>query len=88
MVLSIRGFHWRSSVSLIGRYCRGIRMSAPARAKEILNEMKEKNPYYDKYAEKIAKLQKSSPQEFLDRIDKVDPQKKSVAKEPKRLVGI
>ncbi|KAL3278560.1 hypothetical protein HHI36_016106 [Cryptolaemus montrouzieri] len=28
------------------------------------------NPYYEKYADKIAKLQKTSPEEFLQRIEK------------------
>ncbi|XP_011193221.1 ATP synthase mitochondrial F1 complex assembly factor 1 [Zeugodacus cucurbitae] len=50
---------------------RTISMSAMRRAEEALDKMKEKNPYFDKYAEKIAKLQQTSPEEFLDRVDKV-----------------
>uniref|UniRef100_W8C4F5 ATP synthase mitochondrial F1 complex assembly factor 1 n=1 Tax=Ceratitis capitata TaxID=7213 RepID=W8C4F5_CERCA len=50
---------------------RTISMSAMRRAEEALEKMKEKNPYFEKYAEKIAKLQQTSPEEFLDRVDKV-----------------
>lgn len=46
-------------------------MSAQRRAEEALDKLKEKNPYYEKYAEKIAKLQQTSPDEFLERVDKV-----------------
>lgn len=46
-------------------------MSASLRAEEALEKLKEKNPYYEKYAEKIAKLQQTSPDEFLERVDKV-----------------
>lgn len=41
------------------------------RAQEALDKMKEKNPYFDKYADKIARLQQSSREEFLERLDKV-----------------
>lgn len=46
-------------------------MSAQRRAQEALDKIKEKNPYFDKYADKIAKLQQTSPEEFLERVDKV-----------------
>lgn len=46
-------------------------MSAQRRAQEALEKIKEKNPYFDKYADKIAKLQQTSPEEFLERVDKV-----------------
>lgn len=46
-------------------------MSAMRRAQEALDKMKEKNPYFDKYADKIARLQQSSREEFLERLDKV-----------------
>ncbi|XP_059609917.1 ATP synthase mitochondrial F1 complex assembly factor 1 [Phlebotomus argentipes] len=55
---------------------RGVTMSASARAKEVVEELKEKNPYYEKYAEKIAKLQKTSPEEFLSRVDNLEKVKK------------
>lgn len=98
MALNSRGL-WKSSLSSIVSNChqyfvrpqqvsvaRGIQMSSQQRAKEVLDEMKEKNPYYDKYAEKIAKLQNSSPQEFLQRMDKVDPKKKITSMETKRFL--
>lgn len=46
-------------------------MSAQRRAQEAVDKLKEKNPYYEKYADKIAKLQQTSPDEFLERVDKV-----------------
>lgn len=50
---------------------RSIRMSAMRRAEEALSKIKETNPYYEKYAKKIADLQQTSPEEFLERVDKV-----------------
>lgn len=50
---------------------RTITMSAQRRAQEAVDKLKEKNPYYEKYADKIAKLQQTSPDEFLQRVDKV-----------------
>eukprot|EP00092_Neocalanus_flemingeri_P015983 GFUD01017301.1.p1 GENE.GFUD01017301.1~~GFUD01017301.1.p1 ORF type:complete len:303 (+),score=100.97 GFUD01017301.1:36-944(+) len=37
-------------------------------SKEQVEEL-QKNPFFDKYAEKIAKLQKTNPEEFLDRLE-------------------
>jgi len=39
----------------------------------------QKNPYYAKYADKISKLQNTSPQEFLTRLSKVEDSKKAEA---------
>lgn len=50
-------------------------MSAQLRAEQAIEEMKKKNPYFDKYAQKIAKLQQTSPEEFLNRLDSVEKQK-------------
>lgn len=37
-------------------------------------EKLEKNPYYDKYAQRIAELQRTSPEEFLQRVEQTgDP---------------
>lgn len=47
-------------------------MSAKLRAEEALEELKKKNPYFEKYASKIASLQQTSPDEFLNRIEKVE----------------
>lgn len=57
---------------------RNFRMSAKLRAEEALEEMKKKNPYFEKYATKIAALQQTSPEEFLNRLDSANekPQKK------------
>lgn len=54
-------------------------MSAQLRAEEALEKMKNKNPYFEKYGNKIAALQQTSPQEFLDRLESVEK-----AKEPKK----
>lgn len=37
----------------------------------------QKNPYFDKYADKIAKMQKSNPQEFLDKLNVLEDQGKA-----------
>ena len=42
-------------------------MTSRARVQKALEDV-QKNPYFDKYAEKIAKLQKTSPEEFLRRV--------------------
>ncbi|KAM0730719.1 Methionine--tRNA ligase, mitochondrial [Formica fusca] len=43
-------------------------MTSRARLDKVLEEL-QKNPYYDKYAGKIAKLQQTSPEEFLQRVE-------------------
>uniref|UniRef100_A0A182MQW6 ATP synthase mitochondrial F1 complex assembly factor 1 n=1 Tax=Anopheles culicifacies TaxID=139723 RepID=A0A182MQW6_9DIPT len=45
------------------------------RSEKVLEEMKEKNPYFEKYANKIAAVQQSSPEEFLSRLDSVEKEK-------------
>ncbi|KAH8306307.1 hypothetical protein KR018_007386 [Drosophila ironensis] len=50
---------------------RSIAMSAARRAEEAVEKLKEGNPYYSKYANKIAKLQQTSAEEFLDRVERV-----------------
>lgn len=47
-------------------------MSAQLRAEKALDELKNKNPYYEKYASKISTLQQSSPEEFLSRLEQVE----------------
>ncbi|KAL5284435.1 ATPAF1 family protein [Megaselia abdita] len=64
---------------------RQFRMSANLRAeaKEALEDMKKKNPYFEKYASKIATLQETSPEEFLNRVEAVKTKtdiKKSTAR--------
>jgi len=50
-------------------------MSAQLRAEKAMEELKNKNPYYEKYASKISTLQQSSPEEFLNRIESVEKAK-------------
>lgn len=50
---------------------RCIAMSATRRAEEAVEKLKEGNPYYSKYADKISKLQQTSAEEFLDRVERV-----------------
>uniref|UniRef100_A0A8D8GEK7 ATP synthase mitochondrial F1 complex assembly factor 1 n=1 Tax=Culex pipiens TaxID=7175 RepID=A0A8D8GEK7_CULPI len=55
---------------------RTFRMTARQRSEKVLEQLKESNPYFDKYAKKIATVQQSSPEEFLARLDKVEKEKK------------
>ena len=41
----------------------------------------QKNPYYAKYANKIASLQKTSPEEFLERLSIVEEKQKQKSNE-------
>lgn len=50
---------------------RSFTMTSSQRAKEAIEKLKETNPYYSKYADKIAKAQLTSAEEFLDRIERV-----------------
>ncbi|XP_045460831.1 ATP synthase mitochondrial F1 complex assembly factor 1 [Harmonia axyridis] len=43
-------------------------MTTATRTKKAVEEL-EQNPFFDKYAEKIAKLQQTSPEEFLKRVE-------------------
>lgn len=51
---------------------RQFKMSAQLRAEKAIDEMKKSNPYFEKYAQKIAVIQKESPEEFLAKIDKLE----------------
>lgn len=62
---------------------RNIRMSAQLRAEEAIEEMKKKNPYFEKYASKIAKLQQTSPEDFLSRLESVEIKNKPTKKTEK-----
>ncbi|CAH0553716.1 unnamed protein product [Brassicogethes aeneus] len=50
-------------------------MTSPRNMQEVMEELKH-NPYYDKYAKKIDKLQKVAPDEFSSRVE-------TIAKTPK-----
>lgn len=55
----------------------GFKMSsARERSEKVMTELKEKNPYFEKYSKKIAAVQQESPQEFLSRLDQVEKEKK------------
>lgn len=64
-------------------FTRLITMSAQLRAEKVVEKLKEQNPYYEKYAQKIAKLQQTSPEEFLNRIEKSNEQKVQQMKKSK-----
>lgn len=46
---------------------RNFMMSARLKSEQVLEELKEKNPYFEKYAAKISKLQSTNPEELLNR---------------------
>lgn len=46
-------------------------MTSSSRAKEAVEQLKDSNPFYNKYADKIAKMQQTSAEEFLDRVERV-----------------
>lgn len=50
---------------------RSIAMTSTSRAKEAVEQLKDSNPFYNKYADKIAKMQQTSAEEFLDRVERV-----------------
>lgn len=54
------------------KFGRFIAMSAQLRAEKAMEELKNKNPYYEKYASKLSTLQQSAPEEFLNRIETVE----------------
>uniref|UniRef100_A0A182VPW1 ATP synthase mitochondrial F1 complex assembly factor 1 n=1 Tax=Anopheles minimus TaxID=112268 RepID=A0A182VPW1_9DIPT len=61
---------------MVSRAARSFHMSSVREQSEkVLEEMKEKNPYFGKYASKIAAVQQSSPEEFLSRLDSVEKEK-------------
>jgi ATP synthase F1 complex assembly factor 1 len=54
------------------------------KAAEAMEKMKEDNPYFEKYAAKIAKLQKTSPEEFLSKIQQTKDEEKKKEEQEKR----
>ncbi|XP_011878831.1 PREDICTED: methionine--tRNA ligase, mitochondrial [Vollenhovia emeryi] len=59
-------------------------MTSRARLEKALEEL-QRNPYYDKYAEKLARLQQTSPAEFLQRVGQQE--KKSRERQVKRVIA-
>lgn len=52
---------------------RGI-MTSSVKLDEALEKL-QKNPYYEKYSQRIAQLQQTSPEEFMQRVEQADKQK-------------
>lgn len=65
---------------------RNIKMSAKLRSEQAIEEMKKKNPYFEKYAGKIAALQQEAPEEFLNRLESVEEREKPKKEEKPRFV--
>lgn len=61
---------------------RSFRMTARQRSEKVLEQLKESNPYFGKYANKIATIQQRSPEEFLAKLESVEKKDK-----PKGNVG-
>lgn len=54
---------------------RSFRMTARQRSEKVLEQLKESNPYFGKYANKIAAVQQRSPEEFLAKLESVEKDK-------------
>lgn len=65
---------------------RNFRMSAKLRSEQAIEELKKKNPYFEKYAGKIASLQQTSPEDFLNRLDSIGSKNKPKKQEKPRFV--
>ncbi|XP_014357089.2 ATP synthase mitochondrial F1 complex assembly factor 1 [Papilio machaon] len=59
-------------------------MTSPTKLEKAVEQL-QKNPYYEKYADRIATLQKTSPQEFLQRLEE---QQKTKQKEKEKKLGV
>lgn len=80
-VLVVRGFHGFSKVfnksRTISHVLFNVRcISTSTMNKEKVAEELKSNPYYEKYAKKIADLQQTSPEEFLSRLEAFADKKK------------
>lgn len=79
----------RQTVKSLSSTCRviinrNIAMSSRLRSEEALDELKKKNPYFEKYASKIAALQQTSPEEFLQRVESVEKNQQELKEEKPR----
>lgn len=62
----------RSSPAQLAIFRRSIAMSSVRlQTEEAVEQLKEKNPFYEKYASKLAALQQAAPEEFLEKVNKV-----------------
>lgn len=85
--MALVGRHlFTTSVSASFRIHRSIAMSSVRRqTDEAVEKLKSANPYYDKYAAKLAALQAKAPEEFLDKVNKVvkPASKKPIEEKPR-----
>ena len=72
--VSILDSFWKS-IDLPTVTCNRSIMASRARLEKAVEEI-QRNPFFDKYAQKIAKLQETSPEEFLKRIDEKEQKEK------------
>lgn len=62
----------RSSILKSRPFHRNIAMSSVRmRTEEAVEELKAKNPFFEKYAAKMTALQQAAPEEFLEKVAKV-----------------
>lgn len=54
-------------------------MTTSAKLEKAVEQL-QKNPYFEKYADRIAALQKTSPEEFLERLEKQSKNKEEEKK--------
>ncbi|CAK1578898.1 unnamed protein product [Parnassius mnemosyne] len=66
MAISLR--HITSCCKLINKHSFRTIMTSSAKLEKAVEQL-QKNPYYEKYADRIAALQKTSPEEFLQRLE-------------------
>lgn len=72
MALRLICKHIQSNVLTPTACRRSIAMSSVRlQTEEVVEQLKSKNPYYEKYAAKLSALQQAAPEEFLDKVTKV-----------------
>ncbi|XP_069693044.1 ATP synthase mitochondrial F1 complex assembly factor 1 isoform X2 [Periplaneta americana] len=72
MALSSRRFYVLCNKSILFKFTQRRRiMASPFRKEKAIEELKN-NPYYEKYAQKIATFQNTSPEEFLSRLKEIN----------------
>ncbi|KAL1491945.1 hypothetical protein ABEB36_012461 [Hypothenemus hampei] len=59
---------YRGSYRIAKRVSQKNIMTTPRKMQEVMEDLKG-NPYYDKYAKKIAEIQKNSPEEFKSKVE-------------------
>lgn len=70
--MALVGSLFRRSSILKSPFQRNIAMSSVRlRTEEAVEELKAKNPYFEKYAAKMTALQQAAPEEFLEKVSKV-----------------